>query len=72
PERIHTLKEFTEKVKRYQREMGEIEFDWEERTDELVRGVLIALKKYVSEGEMKDIAAELPAEIKQFWEQEVI
>lgn len=65
-ERIKTMEAFTAKVEQKQREEGEVNFDWNEPTRQLIEYVLIMLGKYVSEGELADIEAELPGEIRQF------
>lgn len=70
-ERIKTMEEFTAEVERKQREEGEINFDWNESTDLLVEKVLIALGKYISFGELKDVEAELPGEIRRFMQERI-
>ncbi len=63
PLRLNTLDEFTELVKEKQSTYGETDFDWQKSTEEIVRIVLSDIGKYVSEGEAKDAAAQLPEEL---------
>ncbi|QEC53895.1 uncharacterized protein (DUF2267 family) [Anseongella ginsenosidimutans] len=70
-ERIKTMEEFTGEVENKQREEGEVNFDWNEPTSTLVEKVLISLGKYVSAGELSDVEAELPGEIRRFLQERV-
>jgi uncharacterized protein (DUF2267 family) len=68
PERIKTLKEFSDKVELQQRKYGEKDFDWSEKTEELTKKTLCVLNhKYLSPGQVHDIVAELPLEIKELF-----
>ena len=64
PRRHKSIEDFTRAVEEEQRAYGESRFDWDISTEEIVRTVIDSLGKYVSEGEFEDIAAELPAPIK--------
>ncbi len=42
------------------------DFENEEKAKEIVAGIFRFLKKHISEGEIKDVAAEMPEEVKEF------
>ncbi len=64
-----TLEQFADAVKVNQLFHGETQFDWPEHTGHLVTVVLQSLRRYVDEGQLQDIIAELPADIKQVFEE---
>lgn len=69
PMKIKTMREFCEAVEQEQAHLGEREFDWQISTNEIVKIVLETIgNRYVSAGEIADIADELPAELKQIFE----
>ncbi|MBN2014800.1 MAG: DUF2267 domain-containing protein [Candidatus Altiarchaeota archaeon] len=53
--------EFIDKV------MQELGFDDREKAKKAVKAVFYAIKSQVSEGEIKDVEAQLPADLKQMW-----
>lgn len=64
PERLKNLEDFSAKVKQYQSQYGEQQFDWPEHTGELIEKTLGFIQKnYVSKGEIQDIKAQLPKEL---------
>lgn len=63
PVRFRTVNDFKEAVKDEQYNLGERDFDWNESTEKIVAVVIDALKKYINEGEIRDIMASLPAEL---------
>jgi uncharacterized protein (DUF2267 family) len=68
PDRVKSLKEFGDKVEFHQKTLGEKNFDWPEPTVELIRKTLCVLNnKYLSPGQVHDIVAELPLEIKEIF-----
>lgn len=69
PERIGNIDEFKEKVKEEQLRYGEEEFDWDIHTDEIIKKVFKVLGRYVSEGEMKDIHAQVPDALHPLFEE---
>lgn len=71
PSKIRTMEEFEDSVKRNQRKYGEQAFDWELPTREIIRIVLQSLRKYVGDGEMRNIMSELPHEVKAFFEESI-
>jgi uncharacterized protein (DUF2267 family) len=68
---IRTLEEFKEEVKMRQLQYGEQDFDWDMPTEEIIRNVFLTLRKYVSEGELEDIQANLPEVLKPLVEAKV-
>lgn len=69
--RVKTLAQFAKKVEEEQRTFGERQFDWNESTIDLVKTVLNTLQKYLAPGEVHDIVAELPAELKTLFSVEL-
>jgi uncharacterized protein (DUF2267 family) len=68
PERLRNIEEFAQKVKEHQAQYGENQFDWPEHTDEIIKKTLRFINKnYVTEGEIEDIKAQLPAELEQIF-----
>ena len=71
-DRYNTVEEFLEKVKSRQDSMGEDDFDWKLSTKEIVSYTLATLRgEYWTEGEWAHIVANLPEELKVYFEQEV-
>jgi uncharacterized protein (DUF2267 family) len=68
PPRIKTLEEFANRVEAEQKKFGERQFDWKESTIDLVSTVLNTLyKKYLAEGQIEDMRAELGGELKNLF-----
>lgn len=68
PERLKNIADFGEKVKEHQAEYGENQFDWPESTEEIIKKTLSYInRKYVTEGEIEDIKAQLPAELEHIF-----
>jgi uncharacterized protein (DUF2267 family) len=68
PDRVKNLKEFSERVEKQQKTFGEKDFDWPESTVDLTKKTLCILNnKYLSPGQVHDIIAELPLEIKEIF-----
>ncbi len=66
PLKIKTTEEFKEEVKKEQEKLGENRFDWEMPTKDIVKKVIgVIATRYLSEGEMKDIIAQLPEEMEE-------
>ncbi|GEM_PF-1654482 len=63
---IKHLDDFIEAVLEEDRKTAQKDFGDKERAKEMVRGVFSYLKKHISEGEIKDLAAEMPKEIQEF------
>ncbi|MFP4362351.1 MAG: DUF2267 domain-containing protein [Spirochaetia bacterium] len=68
PDKFDTIEEFTKKVKSYQQQFGELDFDWKKHTEELVRIVLQELKTYLNQGEVSDITAQLPDNLAELFQ----
>jgi uncharacterized protein (DUF2267 family) len=64
PHRIKTLNDFAKRVEEEQWRLGEREFEWNQPTIDLVKTVLNTLHVYVSHGQIEDMLAELPEELK--------
>jgi uncharacterized protein (DUF2267 family) len=69
PDRITSIEEFKEKVKEEQIKYGEQEFDWDIHTEEIIKKVFKLLGRYVSEGEVKDIYAQVPEPLYPLFEE---
>lgn len=67
PLKLKTVEDFKEAVKQVQSQLGEIKFDWQMSTEEIVTRVLQTLKKYIPPGQMDDIVQEIPTELKQLF-----
>lgn len=63
PTKYRTLIDFKEAVKDEQFHLGERDFDWNESTAKIAATIIDSLKKYISEGEIRDILSELPSEL---------
>lgn len=62
-DRLKTADEFAARVEHYQDQFGETRFDWDTPTQTLITKVLAAVERYLTEGEVADLKAELPDEI---------
>ena len=60
PIKFDSIEAFSEAVKEEQYRLGERDFNWEKSTAEIVNIVLASLKKYLAEGTVQNIFAELP------------
>jgi uncharacterized protein (DUF2267 family) len=60
PIKYNTIEGFSDAVKAQQYHLGERNFDWEKPTAEITNIVLASLKKYLDEGTMQNIFAEVP------------
>ena len=58
-----TYSDFLSEVKKYGGVLGEKDFDNDENSIRMIRGVLHVLRKYMSEGEMRNLKFQLPEEI---------
>ena len=66
PEKYKSYDEFITAVKEEQRLHGETEFNWSEKTDELVTTVFSTLhRKYLSGGQLEHVINNLPKEIQE-------
>ncbi len=67
PLKMKTTQEFAEEVEKHQAQYGEQDFSWNMTTPELIKVVLRALNKYISPGELDNIIAQMPLELKSFF-----
>lgn len=72
PQRVKSLEEFKDKIKEKQRELGEVEFNWDEHTEEIMKRVLATLGQYLNTEVLDHVSAELPEEIRNYIRKEVI
>jgi uncharacterized protein (DUF2267 family) len=64
PNKLKTIEDFKEEVKKQQEQLGENQFDWKMPTRDIIKNVLgVISENYLSEGEMKDVMAQLPEEM---------
>lgn len=71
PKRLKTIEDFVQEVEHEQFQMGEREFNWSLSTEDIVRKTISCLRKYISDGEMNDIVAELSTELKPLFSEHV-
>lgn len=65
PGRIKTLEQFASRVEEEQSKFGERLFDWKESTIDLIQTVLNTIyHRYLSQGQVEDMKAELSHELK--------
>ncbi|HKL38547.1 MAG TPA: DUF2267 domain-containing protein [Bacteroidales bacterium] len=64
PVKLKSIEDLKEHVKQEQEKYGETEFSWEESTRTIIETVLRVLsERYLSDGELKNIMAQLPEEM---------
>jgi uncharacterized protein (DUF2267 family) len=68
PLNLKTVEEFKDEVKMRQLEYGERDFDWQTPTENIIKGVMHCLRKYISEGEMENLQRNLPQELRSLVE----
>ncbi|RDV14018.1 DUF2267 domain-containing protein [Pontibacter diazotrophicus] len=72
PLKIKSVEEFAAAVEQEQAKIGERQFDWNQSTEDLISMVLTSLgTRYFSEGQLEDIAVQLPEELRQLFPVEV-
>lgn len=72
PQRVKSLEEFKDKIKEKQRELGEVEFNWEEHTEEIMKRVLATMGQYLNAEVLDHVSDELPEEVQHYIRNEVI
>lgn len=65
PLRYKTIDEMADEVEKEQANYGESRFSWDESTAKLISIVLNSMQRYISEGELEDIKAQFPQELKE-------
>jgi uncharacterized protein (DUF2267 family) len=60
-----TIEQMKTRVKALQNQYGESEFDWAIGTDEIISITLDSLERYLSEGQMEHIRAQLPENVEE-------
>ncbi len=70
PLRLNHMQEFVEAVEQHQAQYGEQEFSWEKSTEDIIQIVLSELRNFISDGEVKDITAQLSNELKGIFQQQ--
>lgn len=63
PVRYSSIEDFAAAVKLAQIQLGETQFDCDEKSGELANIVLASLRKYLDDGSIQDIFSELPNEL---------
>ncbi|MCF8304270.1 MAG: DUF2267 domain-containing protein [Bacteroidales bacterium] len=71
PLRYSSAEEFTEEVKKRQKQLGETQFDWDKPTVEIVKIVINHIGQYITQGELDDIVAQMPKDLKNVVEEGV-
>jgi uncharacterized protein (DUF2267 family) len=69
PEKIKHIDDFIEEVMKEDQRLAHYDFPTKEEALKGIKAVFGAIKEYVSEGEVKDVEAELPEEIKKLMEE---
>jgi uncharacterized protein (DUF2267 family) len=72
PESLKDREEFLSKVEEHQNLYGEQEFSWNKSTEELTAIVLESLHEYLTEGEIKDVMAQLPEDLKAYFKENLL
>lgn len=72
PESLKNREDFLSKVEENQRMYGEQEFSWNKSTEELAGIVLESLHDYLTEGEIEDIMAQLPEDLKAYFKEKLL
>lgn len=67
PLKLNTKEAFAKEVEKHQRQYGEMDFDWEKSTEEIIQIVFRNLRTFISEGEFQDIMSQLPDEIRDLF-----
>ena len=68
PQKIKHVDEFIKEVMKQDARRAQKDFKNEEDAAEATRAVFRVIKRHVSDGEAQDIEAELPRQLKAFWE----
>ena len=68
PQKIKHVDEFIKEVMKQDARRAQKDFENEEDAAEAIRAVFRVIKRHVSDGEAQDIEAELPRQLKAFWE----
>lgn len=72
PLKLRSMEEFKNAVKEEQAKIGERQFDWNQSTEDLISMVLTSLgTRYFSEGQLEDIALQMPEELRQLFPVEI-
>jgi len=69
PEKIKHLDDFIEEVMKEDKRLAHNDFSNKEEALKAIKAVFATIKDYVSEGEVKDVEAELPEEIRRLMEE---
>jgi len=69
PEKIRHLDDFIEEVMREDQRLAHQDFPNKEEALKAIKAVFGTIKEYVSEGEVKDVEAELPESIRKLMEE---
>lgn len=67
PERIKHVKDFVKKVIHEDYPVGHHDFQTAKDGENAIKAVLNVIKKHVSQGEIKDIIASIPPELRPLW-----
>ncbi len=68
PEKIRSVEEFIEEVRKHDVPRGELDFADKEQALKAVKAVFRVIKRHISDGEAQDVEAELPRQLKELWE----
>lgn len=71
-ERVKHLEDFIREIKREDGRSANGDFENDEDVKHAIAAIFISLRQYISDGEMHDIAAQLPADLKDLVLQQVI
>jgi len=69
PDKFTSAEELIEKVKAKQSSFGEHDFPWKKPTGELIQIVFTSLRKYLTEGEIEHIMAQMPKDVQDLLSQ---
>ena len=72
PDSLRDRQDFLSKVEENQQMYGEQQFSWNKSTEELTGIVLESLHGYLTEGEIEDIIAQLPDDLKTYFKENLM
>ena len=64
PKEFDTIEELKNDVEAEQKKYGEKDFPWKKSTEEIISITMNSLKRYLKEGQLQQIRAQMPKEVK--------
>jgi uncharacterized protein (DUF2267 family) len=67
PLNFQKIEEMKEEVKKHQEQYGEVKFDWQRSTEEIIAITLDTMKRYFSNGQIEHIKGQMPKEVQELF-----